>query len=109
MADTLGSFEQAVMLAIVRLGEGAYGRSILSDVSGRLGRDVTVGAVHATLDRLEAKGLIRSWLGEGTAIRGGRAKRYFQLRPAGIVALNEAREVMSGLWQGLAFPLETPP
>jgi PadR family transcriptional regulator PadR len=107
MAETLGSFEQAVLLAIVRLGDGAYGRAILSDVSERLRRDVSVGAVHATLERLEAKGMVRSWMGEGTAVRGGRAKRYFQVRPAGIAALNETRAAMIGLWHGLAWPLET--
>jgi DNA-binding PadR family transcriptional regulator len=93
------------MLAIVRLADDAYGRGILSDVSKRLGRDVSVGAVHATLERLEAKGLVQSRMGEATAVRGGRAKRYFQLRPAGIEALNEARAMMNGLWQGLVWPL----
>ena len=106
MADTLGSFEQAVMLAIVRLGEEAYGRAILGDVSDRLGRDVSVGAVHATLERLESKGLLRSRIGEATAVRGGRAKRYFRLEPEGVDALNEARAVMDGIWRGITMPLE---
>jgi DNA-binding PadR family transcriptional regulator len=107
MADTLGSFEQAVLLAIIRLRENAYGRAILDDVSERLGRDVSVGAVHATLERLRAKGLVRSWTGEGTPVRGGRAKRYFEVKAAGMEALNDARATITGLWKGLAWPLET--
>jgi len=105
MAETLGSFEQAVLLAIVRLKDDAYGRSILKEVETRLMREVTVGAVHSTLERLEAKGLINSRLGEGTAVRGGRAKRYFQLQSEGLKALNEARATVDSLWRGLQWPL----
>ena len=75
MADVLGAFEQAVLLGIVRLGEGAYGRAILKDVQDHLLRPVAPGAVHATLTRLEARGLVSSRLGSGTPIRGGRARR----------------------------------
>ena len=75
MAETLGTFEQAVLLSIVRLKEDAYGRAILREVQGRLKREVAAGAVHATLERLEGKGLIRSRLGQGTPIRDGRARR----------------------------------
>ena len=105
MAETLGSFEQAVLLAIVRLKDDAYGRSILKEVETRLEREVTVGAVHATLERLEAKGLISSRLGEGTAVRGGRAKRFFQLQSEGVTALNDARATVDNLWRGLHWPL----
>ena len=81
MADILGSFEQAVLLAIVRLEDGAYGRAILNEVSARLERDVAAGAVQATLERLERKGLVRSTLGSGTPIRDGRASSWhFPLR-----------------------------
>jgi hypothetical protein len=72
-ADILGSFEQAVLLAIVRVRDGAYGRAILKEVQARLERDVPAGAVHTTLDRLEGKGLVSSRLGSGTEIRNGRA------------------------------------
>ena len=72
MADVLGSFEQAVLLAILRLGDEAYGRAILKEVQRRLERDVPHGAVHVTLERLEQKGLLRSRLGSGTPVRAGR-------------------------------------
>ena len=107
MADTLGAFEQAVMLSIVRLGDGAYGRAILKDVQDRIDRDVAAGAVHATLDRLENKSLISSRLEQGTAIRSGRARRFYRLRTAGVQALNDAREAVDTLWSGLRWPLKT--
>jgi DNA-binding PadR family transcriptional regulator len=106
MADTLGSFEQAVLLAILRLGDGAYGRAVLSEVQVRLGRTVAAGAVHATLERLERKGLVASRLGPGTPIRGGRPRRFYRLKSAGVRALNEARAAVDTLWHGLEFPLK---
>ena len=107
MADKLGIFEQAVLLAIVRLREEAYGRAILREVQDSLDRDVAAGAVHATLERLEGKGLIRSRLGPGTPIRDGRAKRFYRLEPAGVEALNDARAVVKALWRGIRWPLKT--
>jgi len=106
MAEVLGTFEQAVLLAIVRLRDAAYGRAILQEVEKRLTREVAAGAVHATLERLENKGLVRSQLGSGTAIRAGRPRRYYQLEPSGLSALNDAREVMEELWRGLTWPLK---
>src|SRR6266536_3401000 len=73
MADVLGAFEQAVLLAVLRLDDDAYGRAILKEVQARLERDVAAGAVHATLERLERKGLLSSRLGSGTPVRAGRA------------------------------------
>ena len=106
MADVLGAFEQAVLLAIIRLGPDAYGRAILKEVQDRLERDVAAGAVHATLVRLEERGLLTSRLGPGTDIRGGRARRFYRLEPAGRRALNDAREAIDNLWQGLKWPLK---
>src|ERR1043165_6836170 len=106
MADHLGAFEQAVLLAIVRLGDEAYGRAILKEVQTRLERDVAAGAVHATLDRLERKKIIASRLEPGTPIRGGRSRRFYRLQPRGVRALNDAREVMDNLWRGLTWPLK---
>lgn len=77
MADVVGPFEQAVLVALIRLGKNAYGRAVLNEVQMRLNRDVSAGAVYATLERLEAKGLASSRLAPGTAVRGGRARRYF--------------------------------
>ena len=106
MADVLGTFEQAVLLAIVRLQAEAYGRAILKNVQERLDRDVAPGAVHATLDRLERKQLVASTLGSGTEIRAGRPRRYYRLQPAGREALNDARSVVTQLWSGLSWPLK---
>src|SRR5881409_2361223 len=104
MADVLGAFEQAVLLAVVRLGDDAYGRAILREVQTRLERDVAAGAVHATLDRLEKKRLLSSRLGAGTPVRAGRARRYYRLQPAGVRALNDARAAVDTLWHGLSWP-----
>jgi PadR family transcriptional regulator PadR len=106
MADVLGAFEQAVLLAIVRLGDEAYGRAILKEVQARLERDVAAGAVHATLERLENKGLVSSRLGSGTLVRSGRARRFYRLHPAGLRALNAARAAVDSLWHGLKWPLK---
>jgi DNA-binding PadR family transcriptional regulator len=101
VADTLGTFEQAVLLAIVRLGEEAYGRAIMTDVRERLDREVAAGAIHATLDRLERKRLVQSKLEDGTPVRGGRARRFYRLEPSGARALQDAREAVSALWRGI--------
>ena len=71
MTEVIGPFEQAVRLALIHLGRDAYGRAILNEIQVRLNRDVPAGAVYATLERLEAKGLASSKLAPGTAIRGG--------------------------------------
>src|SRR5438128_7263082 len=106
MADILGAFEQSVLLAILRLKEDAYGRAILKEVQTRLERDVAAGAVHATLERLEGKSLVSSWLGPGTPVRAGRARRYYRLQPAGIRALNDARASVDSIWRGMKWPLK---
>jgi PadR family transcriptional regulator PadR len=105
MADILGSFEQAVLVAVLRLREDAYGRAIFKEVEARLARGVAPGAVHATLDRLERKGLLASKLGSGTPVRAGRARRYYRLLPAGVRALNDARAAVDNIWRGLKWPL----
>lgn len=107
MADILGAFEQAVLLAVIRLGDDAYGRAILKEVQMRLERAVAAGAVHATLDRLERKGLLTSRLGSGTPVRSGRPRRYYRLQPAGARALNDARQAFDTLWRGLKWPLKS--
>jgi DNA-binding PadR family transcriptional regulator len=106
MAEQLGAFEQAVLLSIVRLGDGAYGRAIHKEVHERLQREVSAGAVHATLERLQAKRLVASRLGAGTPIRDGRARRFYRVQPAGLRALNDARAAVDVLWHGLKWPLK---
>jgi len=83
-----------VLLALLRLGHEAYGVSVRQEIDGRTGRDVSIGAVYATLDRLEAKGLVRSRAGEATAERGGRAKKHFHVTPKGVAAINRTHEAL---------------
>src|SRR5438874_1956983 len=97
----LGEFEQAVLLAILRLGLSAYGVPIRHDLNKRLGRSVSVGAVYTTLERLEAKGFVTSWTGGATDERGGRAKRFYRIEAPGLRALDEARTATRNLWAGL--------
>jgi len=104
--DAIGPFEQAVLVALVRLRDEAYGRAVIREVRERLGRDVSAGAVYATLERLETKGLASSTLAPGTAIRGGRPRRYFSVTGSGIRALNQAKTATDVLWRGLNWPLK---
>jgi len=97
----LGEFEQAVMLVILRLRDGAYGVPIRRELEERLKRDVSFGAVYATLERLEAKGFLSSWTGGATAERGGRSKRYYKIEAPGQKALNEAYDRALNLWTAL--------
>ena len=105
MADVLGTFEQAVLLEVLRLGEDAYGRAVLKGVQSRLERDVAAGAIHATLERLEHKGLLSSRLGPGTPVRAGRPRRYYRVQPAGMRALDDARRTVNNIWRGLQWPV----
>lgn len=110
MAEVLGIFEQGVLLALLRpstkLGKEAYGRAILKEVQLRLNREVSAGAVYATLERLEEKGLISSKLGSGTAARDGRQRRYYSIEAAGIRALNEAKATVERMWSGVRWPVK---
>lgn len=101
MSEYLGEFEQVVLLAIVRLGESCYGVPIRQEIEKRIQRRVSVGALYATLDRLEAKGYLHSWFSEATAQRGGRSKRYFRLLPAGAQALARSKSMLDRMWQGV--------
>jgi DNA-binding PadR family transcriptional regulator len=99
--DHLGEFEHLVLLAIVRLGDNAYGVPIREEIELRAGRKVTIGALYTTLDRIESKGYIHSWFAEPTAQRGGRSKRYFRLLPAGEQALNNYKAMLDRMWLGV--------
>lgn len=100
MARTdLGDMEHLVLLAILRLGTDAYGIPILDEVSARSGREVSRATVYVALKRLEQKGLVTSRLGDSTPERGGRAKRFFKLKPSGLKALRDSREMFLGLWR----------
>jgi PadR family transcriptional regulator len=102
MGDRLGQFEELVLMALVRLRENAYGVTIRREIADRTDRDVSVGAVYTTLERLERKGYVSSRLGEATPERGGRAKRYFRIEAPGARALSEVREATARMAEGLA-------
>jgi PadR family transcriptional regulator PadR len=101
--DYLGRFEEIVLLAVLRLAENAYGAKIRQTVAEATERDVSIGAVYATLDRLERKGYLKSWQGEATPERGGRAKRYFSVEGVGVRALNDTNAARIRLSEGLDF------
>ena len=103
--ESLGEFEHLVLLALLRLGADAYGMRVRREIAARTGRDVTIGAVYATLDRLEAKGLIAGTLADPTPERGGRAKKSFRVTGAGIGAVNRSRQELDSMVDGLVFPL----
>jgi PadR family transcriptional regulator PadR len=99
--EHIGEFEQIVLLAILRLGDEAYGVPIRADIERRTGRTVTVGALYRTLDRLEAKRYVSSAFSDSTPERGGRSKRYFKVRPLGLRTLRTSRHALSAMWDGL--------
>jgi len=97
----LGEMEQIVLLAVMRLGDGAYATPILEEIQSQAGRRIARGALYTALDRLEAKGCLRSKLGEPLAERGGRARRYFTVTPAALRSLKESRLALLRLWRGI--------
>ncbi len=97
----LGEFELMVMLALVRLGDDAYGVPICRELEKHRGRGVSVGSVYAALDRLEKKGLVASSLGDPTPERGGRAKRYFRVTRDGMQQIRATRRLLTRLWRRL--------
>src|SRR3954462_7817624 len=97
----LGDFEQLVLMGVLRLGSEAYGAAIRREIHERSGRDVSINAVYTTLDRLESKGLLRSWTGEPTPERGGRRRKFYALRAAGLAALRQAYQVFQPMAEGL--------
>jgi PadR family transcriptional regulator PadR len=98
----LGEFETSVLLAIVRLQGRGYGVSIADEIERRSGKPVSFGAVYATLDRLQKKGLISSELGEATPERGGKPKRFYRIRADGERALQEAQAMAQRMWSGVS-------
>jgi DNA-binding PadR family transcriptional regulator len=98
---SLGEFEQIVLLAILRLDENAYGVAIHSEIASCIGRRPSPGALYTTLDRMQEKGVVRSWFGDATPQRGGRAKRYFALTKSGHAALVNAQQAYQKLLHGL--------
>ncbi len=102
-APALGDFEQLVLLGVARLElvDCAYGAAIRQEIHARSGRDVSINAVYTTLDRLEKKGLLKSWVGEPTPQRGGRRRKFYALRPSGLPALRQAYRAFTAMADGL--------
>ena len=99
--DSLGGFQQLVMLAVLRMGDEAYGARIQRELEETAGRSVSISTVYVTMERLERKGLIDSWLADPTPVRGGKSKRFYKLTDTGLQALRESRDELDRMWQGL--------
>lgn len=99
--DYLGEFEHIVLLALLRLEDRAYGVTVRQEIQLRTNRDVSIGAVYATLDRLETKGYVKSQRGDPTPERGGRSKRFFRVTAAGVAAVNRTHRTLHKMTEGL--------
>jgi PadR family transcriptional regulator PadR len=98
---TLGTFDLMILLALMRLGDAAYGVPISREIEERSGRMVALATLYATLTRLEKNRLVASRLGEPTAERGGRAKRYFRVTANGLREVRDAQRAFTSLWNGI--------
>ena len=99
--EYLGNFDLMLLLALLRLGEDAYGVTIARELEEQTQCEVVVASVYATLDRLKERGFVVSHVGEATPERGGRAKRYFRITAAGLREVRDARRALIKLWKGL--------
>ncbi len=99
--DYLGEFEHITLLALLRLEDRAYGVTVRQEIQSRANREVSIGAVYATLDRLEAKGYVTSQRGDPTPERGGRSKRFFRVTAKGVAALNRTQQALQRMTEGL--------
>jgi DNA-binding PadR family transcriptional regulator len=99
--ESLGSLEHIVLLAVMRLGDESYGITVRREIENTTGRDLSIGAVYATLTRMESKGFVKSSAGEPTAERGGRAKRYFRVTADGKAALRNTHEIIMKMSAGI--------
>ena len=104
--DSLGEFEQLVLLAIVQLGPEAYGMTIRRQIEERTERSVSIGALYTALERLERKGYVVSTMTDPTPQRGGRAKRTFRLQRGGATALKRSRDMLTRMWAGVSQDLK---
>jgi PadR family transcriptional regulator, regulatory protein PadR len=104
----LGELEQVVLLALLRVGDEAYGVPVLAEIERQTGRSPTLATVHKTLTRLEDKGFVRSWIGEPTAQRGGRRKRHYSATPAGERAVRQSLGALRRLAHGLDVGWDAP-
>jgi DNA-binding PadR family transcriptional regulator len=101
--DYLGEFEHLIVLALLRLGDRAYGVSVRQEIEFRTKREVSIGAVYATLDRLQSKGYVTSRLGDPTPERGGRSKRFFDVTAKGVTAVQRTQHALQSMTEDLDF------
>lgn len=99
--DYLGEFEHIVLLALLQLEDQAYGVTVRQEIESRTKREVSIGAVYATLGRLEAKGYVKSRYGDPTPERGGRSKRFFRVTTRGVAAVNRTHRALRSMTEGL--------
>jgi PadR family transcriptional regulator PadR len=99
MKGYLGEFEELVLLTIASLNDDAYGVAIQQDIEKRADRNISIGALHSTITRLEEKGFLKSHMGDPTQERGGRRKRYFEITYEGKVVLNQQKSLRDELWR----------
>ena len=101
--DFLGEFEHIIVLALLRLEDRAYGVTVRQEIELRTKREVSIGAVYATLDRLERKGYVTSQMGDPTPERGGRSKRFFRVTATGVEAVSRTHRALKNMTEGLGF------
>ena len=101
--DYLGEFEHIIVLALLRLEDRAYGVTVRQEIELRTRREVSIGAVYATLDRLETKGYVNSYRGDPTPERGGRSKRFFRVTASGVAATSRTQQALRSMSEGLAI------
>lgn len=106
-APVLGDFEQLVLLGVMRLGDGAYGAAIRQEIHERTQRDVSINAVYTTLDRLETKGFLKSWTGDPTPQRGGRRRKHYAMKAAGMTALRHSYRAFTAMTDGIDEELKS--
>jgi PadR family transcriptional regulator PadR len=99
--NCLGEFEHIVVLALLRIGEGAYGVTVRKEIEVRTHREVSIGAIYATLERLQAKGYVKSSFGDPTPERGGRSKRFFHVTTTGMNAMQRTQRVLRSMTEGI--------
>ena len=99
--DYLGEFEHIIVLALLRLEDRAYGVTVRQEIEFRINREVSIGAVYATLDRLETKGYVKSHRGDPTPERGGRSKRFSRVTAKGVTAVNRTQGALQSMTEGL--------
>jgi PadR family transcriptional regulator PadR len=99
----LGEFEYLLITAAASLGENAYGAAIRHEIASATGRNCSIGALYTTIDRLETKGLLKTWMGEATPQRGGRAKRMVRVTPKGVQAAKDFYDAVTRVSRGAAW------